>query len=80
MIQLRCSNQCSESSDYVLPVEFPFEITEAFVLVLQNGDIIAPGLTPLKPGWNNNNEGEEEDAGAGTAAANGPSGPKKKLF
>lgn len=54
--------------------------------VLQNGDIIAPELTPLKSDWNsnNNNEGEGGGGGSGSAAAynsaRGASRPKKKLF
>ncbi|XP_075902012.1 deoxynucleoside triphosphate triphosphohydrolase SAMHD1 [Nelusetta ayraudi] len=52
----------------------------------QNGDIIAPELTPLKSDWNsnNNNEGEGGGGGSGSAAAynsaRGASRPKKKLF
>lgn len=50
----------------------------------QNGDVIAPELTPLKPGWNNNNEGKgsrsSSSATAASASADGASRSKKKLF
>lgn len=30
----------------------------------QDGDIIAPELTPLKASWSNNNEGEDGEVGS----------------
>lgn len=57
-----------------------------FLLFLhtQDGDIIAPELTPLKKSWSNNNDGE--DGGEGSSgevkysALNGPKKAKKLDF
>ncbi|XP_041859789.1 deoxynucleoside triphosphate triphosphohydrolase SAMHD1 [Melanotaenia boesemani] len=50
----------------------------------QDGDIIAPELTPLKPSWRNNNDGEDgEDNGSketNCAPVNGHSKAKTQLF
>ncbi|KAF7659906.1 hypothetical protein LDENG_00291200 [Lucifuga dentata] len=50
----------------------------------QDGDIIAPELTPLKPSWSNKKEGEDgEDEGCRAinwAKVNGQSNVKTKLF
>uniref|UniRef100_I3KLL5 Deoxynucleoside triphosphate triphosphohydrolase SAMHD1 n=1 Tax=Oreochromis niloticus TaxID=8128 RepID=I3KLL5_ORENI len=48
----------------------------------QDGDIIAPELTPLKPSWSNNNEDSEEGASteANSVNLNGKKTAKTKLF
>ncbi|CAI5647726.1 unnamed protein product [Oreochromis niloticus] len=48
----------------------------------QDGDIIAPELTPLKPSWSNNNEDSEEGASteANSINLNGKKTAKTKLF
>lgn len=45
----------------------------------QDGDIIAPELTPLKASWRNNNEGEEGE-GCHSRAVNGELKAKTQLF
>ncbi|XP_045912544.1 deoxynucleoside triphosphate triphosphohydrolase SAMHD1 [Micropterus dolomieu] len=49
----------------------------------QDGDIIAPELTPLKPSWSNNNEGENgkggSSRGVNCASVNGQKTAKTKL-
>lgn len=45
----------------------------------QDGDIIAPELTPLKPSWRNNNEGEEGE-GCHSRVPNGELKAKIQLF
>lgn len=50
----------------------------------QDGDIIAPELTPLKASWSNNNEGEDGEGGSSNeehwARVNGQKKAKTKLF
>ncbi|XP_034063432.1 deoxynucleoside triphosphate triphosphohydrolase SAMHD1 [Gymnodraco acuticeps] len=50
----------------------------------QDGDIIAPELTPQKPSWSNNNEGEGSESGGSTevncATVNGQKKAKVQLF
>lgn len=50
----------------------------------QDGDIIAPELTPLKASWSNNNEGEDgEDGGSrdvNRPSVNGQKKAKTQLF
>uniref|UniRef100_A0A8C4NPV4 Deoxynucleoside triphosphate triphosphohydrolase SAMHD1 n=1 Tax=Dicentrarchus labrax TaxID=13489 RepID=A0A8C4NPV4_DICLA len=50
----------------------------------QDGDIIAPELTPLKASWSNNNEGEDGEGGcsreANYACVNGQKKAKIRLF
>ncbi|XP_070766298.1 deoxynucleoside triphosphate triphosphohydrolase SAMHD1-like [Enoplosus armatus] len=50
----------------------------------QDGDIIAPELTPLKASWSNNNEGEGGEGGSfrkvNYASVNGQKKAKTKLF
>lgn len=45
----------------------------------QDGDIIAPDLTPLKPSWQENNKGKEGEDGSSTVA-NRAKSAKAKLF
>lgn len=46
----------------------------------QDGDIIAPELTPLKKSWANNNEGEDGEGFGSTASVNGQKSVKKLSF
>ncbi|KAM9350888.1 deoxynucleoside triphosphate triphosphohydrolase SAMHD1-like [Symphorus nematophorus] len=50
----------------------------------QDGDIIAPELTPLKPSWSNNNEGEDGEGSSSRVvnypSVNGKSKAKTQLF
>lgn len=63
----------------------PVSTMVSFVSVhTQDGDIIAPELTPLKPSWANANEVEDDEEGVSTEAnsvsANGQKTARARLF